>query len=144
MNDANGYAVYFFPNALEALGDAIRPYLQEGPGGPFVVCNEVDTAGAFVELTLQGTTREGKWITLELMVPSGMIKMIVSSQSEAGFGFGPRLPQVAIVTGLPPVGPTAEPAGATPEAVPHAEGEVAESSGQAASPQGQDTGKPAP
>ena len=30
MNDSNGYAVFFFPQALEALGDAIKPYLQEG------------------------------------------------------------------------------------------------------------------
>ena len=33
MNDKNGYAVFFFPQALEALGDAIKPYLQEGKAG---------------------------------------------------------------------------------------------------------------
>ena len=34
MNDANGYAVFFFPQALEALGEAIKPYLQDGSGRP--------------------------------------------------------------------------------------------------------------
>ena len=31
MNASEGYAVFFFPQALEALGDAIKPYLREGP-----------------------------------------------------------------------------------------------------------------
>ena len=38
MNDANGYAVFFFPQALEALGDAIKPYLQGGKAGDHVLC----------------------------------------------------------------------------------------------------------
>ena len=48
MNEWSGYAVFFFPPALEALGDAVKPYLQEGPAGPFVQCREVDTGGAFI------------------------------------------------------------------------------------------------
>ncbi len=117
MNEANGYAVFFFPQALEALGDAIKPYLQDGPVGPHVVCNEVDTGGALIEMTLRGTTTEGKLIVLELMVPGSMVRMIVSSQSDGSFGFGPRLPLEAVV-GLPPAGPTAEPVGAHPASVP--------------------------
>ena len=38
MNDTSGYAVFFFPQALEVLGDPIRPFLQEGPAGPHVAC----------------------------------------------------------------------------------------------------------
>ena len=30
MNESAGYAVFFFAPALEALGDAIKPYLQDG------------------------------------------------------------------------------------------------------------------
>ena len=69
MNDANGYAVFFFPQALEALGEAIAPYLQDGPAGPHVVCNEIDTAGSLIEMTIRGTNSEGKVGVLELMVP---------------------------------------------------------------------------
>ena len=90
MNDRHGYAVYFFPQALEALGDAIKPFLANGPAGPHVACIEVDTGGAFVELTLEGQTGEGKPVSLELMVPSGMVRMIMSTQNEAAFGFGLR------------------------------------------------------
>ena len=45
MNANVGYAVFFFPQALEALGDAIKPYLVEGQGGLHVLCREIDTAG---------------------------------------------------------------------------------------------------
>ena len=117
MNEANGYAVFFFPQALEALGDAIKPYLQDGPGEPHVLCTEIDTAGALIEMTLAGRTPEGKAVALQLMVPTGMVRMIVSAHSDAAFGFMPRI--AAPEELLPPVGPTATPAQAPPEALPH-------------------------
>ena len=91
MNGKNGYAVFFFPQALEALGEAIKPYLQDGPAGPHLVCQEIDTGGALIEMTLEGVTTEGRSVLLELMLPGSMVRMIVSSQSDGGFGFGPRL-----------------------------------------------------
>ena len=92
MNESAGYAVFFFPPALEALGDAIKPYLQDGPAGPHVPCREVDTGGAFIEMTLEGRTADGRAIALELMVPGNMVRMIVSARSDGTFGFQPRLP----------------------------------------------------
>lgn len=90
MNDSQGYAVFFYPQALEALGEAIKPYLQDGPAGPHVACDEVDTGGSLVEMTVHGRTGEGRDATLELMVPSGMVRMIVSRQSDDAFGFTAR------------------------------------------------------
>jgi hypothetical protein len=90
MNDSRGYAVFFYPQALEALGDAIKPYLQDSPAGPHVSCNEVDTGGALIEMTLRGHLSDGRDATLELMVPSGMVRMIVSTQSDGVFGFTAR------------------------------------------------------
>lgn len=117
MNDTNGYAVFFFPQALEVLGDPIRPFLQEGPAGPHVACTTIDTGGAFIEMTLDGRTPEGREVSLELMVPSSMVRMVVSTQSEAMFGFGLRNESVLPVA-LPVIGPTAEPANAQSEALP--------------------------
>src|SRR5690606_21552693 len=85
MNESNGYAVFFFPQALEALGDAIRPYLQEGAAGAHVLCNEIDTGGALVEMTLQGRDSENREVALELMVPTSMVRMIVSTRSDESF-----------------------------------------------------------
>lgn len=125
MNDNNGYAVFLFPQALEVLGPAVQPFLQDGPAGPHIACNTVDTGGAFVEIGLEGRTPEGKPVSLELMMPSAMIRMVVSSQSEEVFGFGPhRFPPPAVTpdpTQLPPVGPTAEPASAPPSSFPSAD-----------------------
>ena len=90
MNESNGYAVFFFPPALEAVGEAIKPYLQDGPVGPHVPCREVDTGGAFIEMTLQGQAPDGRPIALELMVPGNMVRMIVSARSDGDFGFQSR------------------------------------------------------
>ena len=116
MNETEGYIVFFFDNALEALGAAIKPYLREGPHGEHVLCNEIDTAGSLIEMTLQASTDDGRMVALELMVPQQMVKMIVSARSDATFGFGPRVAP-ALMT-LPPVAGTAPAATAPVQAVP--------------------------
>ena len=117
MNEAEGYAVFFFPQALEALGDAIKPYLQTGPMGEHVICKEVDTAGALIEMTIDAFTTDGRTASLELMVPTNMVKMIVSARSDTAFGFGPRARATPMAT-LPPVAGDAPPPQAPAEAVP--------------------------
>lgn len=103
MNESAGYAVFFFPPALEALGDAIKPYLQDGPAGVHVPCREVDTGGSFIEMTLKGRSNDGHDIGLELMVPGNMVRMIVSARSDAEFGFydRSRASHVLVEPGLP-------------------------------------------
>jgi hypothetical protein len=123
MNDTSGYAVFFFPQALEVLGDPIRPFLQDGPAGPHVACATIDTGGAFIEMTIEGRTPEGREVSLELMVPSGMVRLVVSTQSEAMFGFGLRDADPVPVA-LPVLGPTAEPASAPSEALPSSSDEA--------------------
>lgn len=90
MNGNNGYAVFLFPQALEALGEAIKPYLQEGPAGPHIVCNGIDTGGSLVEMSLSATSADGKALDVQVMVPSGMVRMVVSAHSDEMFGFGPH------------------------------------------------------
>jgi hypothetical protein len=122
MNDSAGYAVFFFAPALEALGEAIKPYLQDGPAGPHVPCIEVDTAGAFVELTLEGRTNDGREVALGLMVPGNMVRMIVSARSDGEFGFYNRSKPVPVRAPLEPVAPPAAPADTVAtEPVPSAE-----------------------
>ncbi len=95
MKGNSGYAVFFYPQALEALGDTIKPYLQDSHGGPHIVCREIDTAGAFVEMTMSAVTPEGAEVSLDLLVPTGMVRMIVSSQQPGSFGFRPYAPVAA-------------------------------------------------
>lgn len=126
MNDANGYAVFFFPQALEALGEAIKPYLQESPAGPHVLCNAIDTGGSLIEMTMRGNNDEGKLVVLELMVPVSMVLMIVSTQSDGSFGFGPRLVMDPLAV-LPSAGPASAPATAPPAVAPDREAATAAS-----------------
>ncbi|HEV8692854.1 MAG TPA: hypothetical protein VGQ93_01520 [Lysobacter sp.] len=118
MNDASGYIVFFFPQALEALGEPIKPYLLGPAGNEHVLCREVDTGGALIEMTLSGQTQDGKTVQIQLMVPSSMVRMIVSAHGDEHFGFRPRVGASAPAQNLPPVGPTGAPAQAPSEAVP--------------------------
>lgn len=81
------YAVFLFPQGLEALGDAIKPYMSEGPAGAHVRCHEVDTSGALVQMRLITEDQHGNPLEMELMVPTGMVRMIASVRSEQDFGF---------------------------------------------------------
>jgi hypothetical protein len=87
VGEAQVYAVFLYPQALEVLGEAVKPYITDGPQGPHIVCAEIDTGGAFCELTLHGKNSDGKNIELELMLPGSMIRLIVSLHGEGG-GFG--------------------------------------------------------
>ena len=118
----DGYAVFFFPQALEALGEAIKPYLQDGSAGPHVVCHGIDTAGSLIELSLDGTTRDGQRVELELMVPSGMVRMIVSAHSDDVFGFGPHAVKGAVQKVAPVA---ADPQAQAPVTAPEGEGDAA-------------------
>ena len=106
MNESEGYAVFLFPQALEALGNAAKPYLTGQAEGPHIFCKEIDTAGAFTEMTLVGQGPDGHNVELELMVPSSMIRMIVSAHSDGSFGFGPRSAKPA-TPATPPITPVA-------------------------------------
>ena len=142
MNESSGYAVFFFPQALEALGDAIKPYLQDSPAGPHLVCKEIDTGGALLEMTLEGMTSDGRAVQLELMVPGSMVRMIVSSQSDGSFGFGPRV-AASPVQDLPPVGPTGGSAQSRTDAVPSGGAQAMPTTEPAATP-ADEAAKPAP
>jgi hypothetical protein len=112
MNDSTGYAVFFYPNALEALGEAIKPYLRDGPMGPHIPCREVDTSGAFVEMTLEGQTAQGEQVGLDLMVPGNMVRMIVSAHSDNEFGFHVRAKPSVLEPGMTTTAAAPEPASA--------------------------------
>lgn len=112
-----GYAVFLFEQAIDALGEAIKPYLQDGAGGPHIACHAVDTGGAFVEMTLRTRAPDDGEAEIELMVPSQMVRMVVSMRSDEAFGFVVRGGEAAAAS-LPVVGPGAPPARAPSAALP--------------------------
>lgn len=105
MSDqTEGYAVFLYDQALEVLGEAVKPYLRQGAAGPYIACREVDTGGAFVEMVVAADA-EGA-VEIELMIPLQMVRMIVSSHSDTTFGFAARHLEPGL-TALPVVGPAA-------------------------------------
>ncbi|MGY4515554.1 hypothetical protein [Lysobacter sp. HA18] len=113
----SGYAVFLFEQAWEALGEAIKPYVQEGATGPHIPCHIVDTGGAFVEMTLRAKDDAGGDAEIELMIPMAMVRMIVSMHSDIAFGFArSREPRP---NALPVVGPGAPSPKETSSAMPH-------------------------
>ncbi len=99
----NGYAVFFFPQALEALGKAIEPFIQDSPAGPHVLCREIDTGGSLIELSMDSKNPAGEPLDLELMLPTSMVRMIVSARGDQAFGFGPRTAVAPMVADAPVV-----------------------------------------
>lgn len=89
MSELRTYAVYFHPQALDVLGEAIKPFLVDSPAGMHVLCRDIDTGGSFCEMSLIGKAADGKALDVDVMVPTGMIRLVVSqSGDEIDFGFG--------------------------------------------------------
>lgn len=102
MSDPVQYAVFLFPSAIEELGEAVAPYLQEGPGGRHVLCSEIDSGGALFEMKVNALSDDGRVRELELMVPVGMIKLVIAVQQDGRFGFARRPKGYMAVAAAPP------------------------------------------
>jgi hypothetical protein len=87
MTETPYYAVFLYPQAVEVLGEPIKPYLVDGPGGPHILCAEIDSSGALFGMTLVGKDDQGKPLELEIMLPQGMVKLVMSVHGEHGIGF---------------------------------------------------------
>jgi len=87
MPDSPNYAVFLYPQALEALGDPIKPYVRDAPLGPHIVCAEIDASGPFFGMTLAGQGAQGQTLSLEIMVPSSMVRLVMSMHGEHEIGF---------------------------------------------------------
>ncbi len=87
MAEPLNYAVFLFPQAIEALGDPIKPYVREAPLGPHIVCAEVDASGSFFEMKLAGQGAQGQALELVILIPSSMVKLVMSMHGEHEIGF---------------------------------------------------------
>lgn len=84
---ALNYAVLLFPQAIDALGPLISPYLREAPGGQHFVCSEVDASGPLFGMTLVGKGPRGEPLELEIMLPTSMVRLVMSMHGEHEIGF---------------------------------------------------------
>ena len=87
MSELTVYAIFFQTQALETLGETIKPYLIDGAAGPHVLSSEIDAGGPLFEMTLMGKSAEGKPMAVEVMVPLSMIRIVVAVKNDEMFGF---------------------------------------------------------
>jgi hypothetical protein len=87
MTDPMNYAVFLFPQALEVLGEPIKPYLRDAAGSPHIVCTEIDASGPLFGMTLAGKGPNGEALELEIMLPASMVKLVMSMHGEHDIGF---------------------------------------------------------
>ncbi len=87
MSERNLYAVFLFPQALDALGEAVKPYFVDGAGGPRLVCTDVDASGSLFQMSIPAKKKDGTAIHIELMVPHAMVKFVMSLHGDHEFGF---------------------------------------------------------
>lgn len=81
------YAVYLFPAALETLGGAIAPYLRDGEHGKHLLCAEIDASGSLFEITIPSHDADGKPLDVEVMFPTAMVRLVVSTRPEPELGY---------------------------------------------------------
>ncbi|HEY0179153.1 MAG TPA: hypothetical protein VGC30_05915 [Dokdonella sp.] len=81
------YAVFLFPQALEALGEPIKPYVQGSDAAAHIVCTEIDATGALFGMTLSGKGARGEPLELEIMLPTSMVRLVMSMHGEHEIGF---------------------------------------------------------
>ena len=87
MPDSPKHAIYLFPQALETLGEAVAPYLQDGPHGPHFLCTEIDSGGPLFRMTVMGQGGEGQLVETEILIPSAMVRLVLSTQPELEIGY---------------------------------------------------------
>lgn len=83
------YAVLLFPQAVETLGAAIASHIRTGAFGPHIVCKAISANGPFFEMVFEGLS-EGRPVEIEVMVPHGFVRMVLSVRGEGSFGFRQR------------------------------------------------------
>lgn len=94
------YSVYLVDKAADALGPIVAPFLKKDDSGDHFIASEVDTGGSFCELTLHGQSAEGTPLNVEIMIPMGMIRLIISDTLQERIGFQAREPAKIPVAGL--------------------------------------------
>lgn len=81
------YAVLLFGQAVEAMGGAIASHIRSGAFGPHVVCRRIGSSGPFFEMVFEGSDGDGKPVEIEVMIPHGFVRMVLSVRGEGVFGF---------------------------------------------------------
>lgn len=86
-NDQPSVAVLLFPQAVEAIAGALGGHIREGELGPHILCRQVNSNGPYFEMIFDGQDAAGRAVEMEVMVPHGYIRLVMSVRGDDSFGF---------------------------------------------------------
>lgn len=73
---------------LQELGNAIAPYLQEGPIGKFIYCESAVQHGSFIEMVFDPKHTDGSIKTrMVISVPLQFVKFMATAEDTLTIGF---------------------------------------------------------
>ena len=87
----NRYGVLLFEHAWEALGDALKPYQQEGPIGKYLYCKDLHYDGHFMKMTFIAEQVDNRIdCTMHTSIPTSFVRFIAEAadRDRAPIGFG--------------------------------------------------------
>lgn len=94
-NESSSVAVLLFPQAVEAIAGALGGHIREGDFGPHILCRQVNSNGPYFEMLFDGQDASGRPVEMEVMLPHGYIRMVMSVRGEDSFGFA-RVRQTSV------------------------------------------------
>ena len=81
--------VLLFDEAIVALGEAIKPYLSEGPIGHFIYCRSATQVGSFMDMVFDASRSGGRIKEdMRVSIPAHFVKFVVSAENDLPIGFG--------------------------------------------------------
>ena len=86
----NLYGVLLFEEAWNQLGEALKPYWQEGPIGKYLYCKDIGFCGHFMTLTFtQKQVHNRIGCDMTIWVPTSFVKFIAhtADKTRAPVGF---------------------------------------------------------
>jgi len=81
------WGVILTDDAINELGEDIKPYLTEGQHGLYLFCKDVDMSQRYLHIVAEYQEPDCEPCELEIYVPHHYVKLIASSTDKNKIGF---------------------------------------------------------
>lgn len=77
------YGVLLTDQGWDELGEALKPYVQNGPIGKYIYFKELTFTGSFISLTFTPNQVQDRIVTeMQIYIPSHFVKFVASAAGE--------------------------------------------------------------
>lgn len=90
MNNKAVCGVLLNAQAYAVLGEALRPYIKEGPIGKYIYCRTAQQIGSFLDMTFSPEMCDGSVKDeMRISIPLQYVEFIASAEGSLPIGFNP-------------------------------------------------------